>query len=73
MATDSDELKTDQQIVDECNELARLFYKMHGYEVEDGYRFYEAHHPQEIGMWNMAVAAYEHIEGTKVEQALLEL
>lgn len=56
-----------------CNDLARAFYKAHGYEVKDDYRFYEATHPQEVSMWNLAVMAYEHIEGTDVLEALAEI
>lgn len=62
--------KTDAEIVAACNELARLFYKANGYDVPEGYRFDEAHHPQELGMWNLAVMAYDHIEGTDVECAI---
>ena len=63
-------MKTDQQVVDECNNLARQFYLMHGCEVPDDYKFYTAEHPMEAGCWNMAVLAYDHIEGTDVESAL---
>lgn len=63
-------MKTNAEIVAECNELARRFYESLGYEVEKGYRFDQARHPQERGMWNMAAMAYEYIEGTDVEQAL---
>jgi hypothetical protein len=66
-------IKTAQQIVDDCNALARQFYASMGYVVPDGYKFYEAHHPQERGMWAQAVMAYDHIEGTDVESALSEL
>lgn len=30
-----------------------------------------ASHPQEQGAWNLAVIAYDHIDGTDVEQALM--
>ncbi len=63
-------MKTDREIVDECNALARSFYKMQGCEVPDGFKFYEATHPMEAGCWNMAVLAYDHIEGTDVDSAL---
>lgn len=63
-------MKTDQEIVDQCNQLARVFYKSMGCQVPDGFKFWESVHPQEIGCWHMAVAAYEHIEGTDVEDAL---
>lgn len=65
--------KTSRQIVDDCNQLARLFYGMQGCVTHDDYKFYEATHPQEVGCWNMAVAAYEHIEGTPVEDCLSDL
>lgn len=66
-------MKTAQQIVDDCNALARTFYRMHGYQVPEGYRFDKAHHPQERTMWAMAVEAYEHIEETPVEDCLDEI
>jgi hypothetical protein len=69
----SEEKSKEQEIVDGCNELARLFYASHGYQVEFGYRFDKARHPQERGMWNMAVMAFEHIEGTDVEECLREI
>jgi hypothetical protein len=62
-----------EEIVKDCNELARQFYLSMGYQVEEGYRFDKARHPQETGMWNMAVMAYEHIESTDVEAALAEI
>ena len=62
--------KTDQEIVDEANGLAAQFYKAHGYEVPEGYKFHEATHPHEISMWNMAVLAYEYLTGTDLNDAL---
>lgn len=63
-------MKTPQEIVDGANALARKFYKSLGYEVPEGYRFDQAHHPQEVGMWNMAAMAYDHIENTDVDDCL---
>lgn len=60
----------EQMIVARCNELARAFYKMNGKHVPDDYKFYEATHPEEVGCWDMAVAAYEHIAFTDVEDCL---
>lgn len=62
--------KTDQEIVDGANELARQFYSMRGYSVPEGYRFDKATHPHEVEAWQMAVVAYEHVGGTDVESAL---
>lgn len=66
-------MRIEQKIVDECNDLARTFYEMQGCQVPDGYKFYEATHPAEAGCWQLAMAAYDHIEGTDVESALDDL
>lgn len=63
-------VKTEREIVEACNGLARTFYGMQGCKVPDGFKFYEAHHPAEVACWQMAVAAYDHIEGTDVEDCL---
>jgi hypothetical protein len=59
-------------IVRRCNNLARTFYKMQGCEVPDDFKFYQAHHPAEVGCWNMAVAAYEQITFTDVDDCLAQ-
>lgn len=69
----NEKIKTAADLVREANELARLFSESMRYEVEVGYRFDKARHPQEQGMWNLAVMAYDHIEGTDIEDALAEL
>lgn len=58
-----------QEIVDKCNALARLFYASLGYQVEEGYKFHEAHHPQERGMWNQAATACYFFTGIDVQDA----
>lgn len=65
--------RTEKDIVADANALARVFYGILGYQVQPGYRFDEATHPQEQAMWKMAVIAYENIEGTDVEDALNQL
>jgi hypothetical protein len=72
-APHSSKPRSDQQIVDECNALARQFYKMQGCEQSADFKFYEATHPAEAGCWNMAALAYDHIEGTEVDECLREL
>lgn len=62
--------RSDAEIVSDANELARLFYGSQGYQVEEGYCFDNATHPHERGCWNLAVIAYEFIEGTPVQDAL---
>ena len=68
-----EEEKTVEDVVAEGNELARQFYRSMGCVVPEGYKFYEATHPQELGCWNLAVIAYEHIEGTDLEECLDEM
>jgi hypothetical protein len=48
----------------QLNKLAGLFYKLQGYEVNADYDFSEAHHPQEISCWNMALIAHDVLKGT---------
>lgn len=67
------EPRTEEQIVADANSLARIFYSMLGHQVEVGYRFDRATHPQEAAMWAMAVVAYENIGGTDVEDALNQI
>ena len=61
------EHKTDQQILAECNELADMFYQMQGYISRPRFKFYEATHPAEVLCWDFACYAYDHIEGTDVQ------
>lgn len=62
--------KTDTQLVADANDLARMIYSLQGYQVPTGYRFDQATHPQEVVCWHMAIVAYEHINGTDIENAL---
>lgn len=62
--------KSDRQIIDEANELAREFHRQEGYAVMDGFKFYESDHPRAIKAWNMAVIAYEHLTGTDLTDVL---
>ncbi len=61
---------TDEQLLAAGLELARRFYKAHGYEVAKGYKFYESQHPQELTMWNLAVIAFEELTQTDLEDVL---
>ena len=63
-------VKSDEEIVAAGLELARRFYKAHGYEVPVGYKFYEARHPQEQGVWELAVMAFGELTGTSLNDAL---
>lgn len=62
--------RTDKQIVEDANDLARKFYLALGYQAKKGFRFDLSCHPQERDMWRLACLAYEEIHGTDVEEAL---
>lgn len=65
-------MRSDQEIVEQTNELARQFYRLHdrGGTVEKGYRFDQSSHPQEVQCWQMACVAQELLTGTDVRDAL---
>jgi hypothetical protein len=65
--------RTDQQIVDQTNALARELYRLRGYTVPRGYRFDKATHPHEREAWRGACIAQELLTETEVENALIEL
>jgi hypothetical protein len=65
-----DSKTTDEQIVAAGLELAREFYKSHGNEVPEGFKFYESRHPMEQGMWNLACIAFELLTATDLQSAL---
>jgi hypothetical protein len=64
--------KTDQQIVDEVNAIARMNLRIIGlgYEAPTGHRFYEGTDPRSKLAWNHAVEVYEFLTGTEVGDAL---
>lgn len=68
---------TEQEIIDQTNELAREVYRLRGYVVPDGHKFYEFdrtnYHPHERFAWNVACAAQQILNDTDVENALIEL
>lgn len=67
-------MKSNQQLVDECNALARDYYRIaFGHAVSEGYRFDRATHPQQRAAWDMAVLAYEVVAKSDVLNALDEL
>lgn len=64
--------RTDLEIVEQTNDLARLFYRIHdrGGGVEKGYRFDLSEHPQEQQCWKMACVAQELLTETDVTVAI---
>ena len=65
-----DVARTDQQIVDQTNELAKALYALRGYTVRDGYRFDKATHPHEVEAWQGACHAQILLTGTDPADAL---
>ncbi len=66
-------MKTSKEIVDQCNQLATLFYRMQGYVVPGGFRFWKSSNARQSNAWMLAVTAYEFIEHISVEDAVDDL
>ncbi len=62
--------RTDEQIVEQTNELARVLYRIRGYEVPEGYRFDRATHPHEREAWAGACEAQRLLTCTDPQDAL---
>ena len=65
--------RTDQQIVEQTNELARKLYLLRGYTVQEGFRFDRATHPHEVEAWQGACEAQLLLTDTDAEEALTNL
>ncbi len=65
--------RTDQEIVEQTNELARELYRIRGYIRPRGYRFDRATHPHEVEAWNGACEAQRMLTLTDPDEALMEL
>lgn len=61
---------TDKEIIDDALVLANRLYKAMGYNAPKGFKFYNSKHPQELGVWNTVVFAYDHIGQTDLESVL---
>lgn len=59
--------RTDHQIVDQTNDLAR---RLRGYAVAEGYRFDKATHGHEVEAWRGACEAQILLTGTDPGDAL---
>lgn len=66
-------MRSDQEIVDQTNQLARELYRIRGYQATEGYRFDRATHPQEVEAWQAACAAQVMLTETDPEEALVAL
>ncbi|EIQ01110.1 hypothetical protein OpiT1DRAFT_05678 [Opitutaceae bacterium TAV1] len=64
-------MRTDQQIVDQTNELARRLYALRGYTVKGiNYRFDRAIHPHEVEAWQGACEAQRVLTDTDPQDSL---
>lgn len=59
--------KTDAEIVQAGEDLARLFYKMQGHVRHPSFQFRKATHPQERLVWAMACKAFEELLATDLQ------
>lgn len=65
--------RTNQEIVDQTNAIARIIYSHDGYEVPNGYRFDKATHPQETSAWSAACDIQLYMTQTDPNDALQEI
>lgn len=63
-------MRTDREIVEQTNELARQLYRLRGYEVAEGYRFDRAFHPHAREAWAAACAAQVMLTDTDPNDAI---
>jgi len=62
--------RTDEEILDQTNELANKIYMRLGYQARNGYQFHNATHPQELMCWDMACEAQLLLTDTDLENVL---
>ena len=63
-------MRTDREIVEQTNELARKLYRLRGYVVAEGYRFDKATHPHMREAWAGACEAQQLLTDTDPNDAL---
>ena len=66
-------MRSDQEIIDQTNALARTLYALRGYTVRAGYRFDRATHPHEVESWRGACEAQILLTETDPQDALDEI
>lgn len=62
--------KTEEQIVEQTNELARLICEADGYVFGPNFRFYASEIPRATRAWVLACAIQEHLNKTDAKNAL---
>ena len=66
-------MRTDQEIIDQTNAIARIIYKGMGYQTPKGTEFHtEAvnRHPHERSCWNSACEIQELMTDTEVQNCI---
>jgi hypothetical protein len=63
-------VRTDQEIIEQTNELARRFSRLQGYEAPEGHKFYEDGGDHMPCPWLLACVAQEFLTGTDPDDAL---
>ena len=66
-------MRSDQEIIDQTNALARTLYSLRGYAVRESYRFDLATHPHEVEAWRGACEAQILLTDTDPQDALDEI
>lgn len=67
-----EQLRTDEQIVDQTNELAWYLHKEQGFLVPEDFDFSRSKHPRAKMSWAMACIAQEILTDTDMEAVLQE-
>ncbi len=61
-------MRTDEEIVEQTNDLAIKLYSKMGYKVTaKNFRMWKSEHPTELLCWKMACVAQEELTETDVE------
>lgn len=71
--TEAERPRTDRQIVEQTNELARQFGRILGWETTPGVQIYREVNPRARDFWNLACAAQEALTATDPNDALRNL
>jgi hypothetical protein len=73
LVSEGKKTRTDQEIVEQTNELARRFSRLQGYEAPEGHKFYEDGGDRMPCPWLLACVAQEFLTGTDPDDALSNL
>lgn len=68
-----DVLASLQAKLEEANALAATYFRMMGWQFPEGLKFYASTHPRHRHCWELAKAAYLHLEGTDIAEVIIEL